>query len=67
LALVCTKQLQGQEFVILQAVSGYICYAGDRNLSCITVSIRLAGLCCAVAETVTCRLGRQLKNLVLNF
>ena len=53
--------------MILQAVSGCICYAGDRNLSCITMSIRLAGLYCAVSESLTCRLGSQLKSLVLNF
>jgi hypothetical protein len=61
LALVSMKQLKGQEFVILQAVSGYIYYVGDRNLSCMTVSIRLAGFYCAVSEISTCRLGSQLK------
>jgi len=61
LALVSTKQLQGQEFVILQVVSRYICYVGDRNLSCITMSIRLEGFYYAVSETLTCRLGSQQK------
>jgi len=52
---------------VLQAVSGYICYIGDRNLSSITMSIRLAVLYCADSETFTCRFGSKLKNLVLNF
>jgi hypothetical protein len=59
--LVSTKQRQVQEFVILQAESGYICYVGDKILSCITMSIRLAGFYCAISETLTCRLGSQLK------
>jgi hypothetical protein len=45
----------------LQAVSGYMCYIGDRNLSCVTMSIRLAGFYCALSETLTCRLGSKLK------
>jgi len=65
LALASTEQLQGQKFVILQAVSRYICYVWDRNLSCITKSIRLVGLYCVVSETLTCRLGRQKFNFEL--
>jgi len=43
---------------ICDFTSGYV---GDRNLRCISMSIRLAGFYCAVSETLTCRLGRQLK------
>jgi len=44
LALVSTKQPQGQVFMILQMVSRYVCYNGDSNFSCITMSIRLEGV-----------------------
>jgi len=55
--------------VILQAVSGYVCYNGDRNLSCITMSIRLAEVLLCSFRDLTCRLGSQLKiNFeVMNF
>jgi hypothetical protein len=64
--MVSTKQLQGQEFLILQVVSRYICYVGDRNLSCVTMSIRLSGFYCVVSD-FNMQIGKPIKNLVLIF
>jgi len=53
--------------MILQMVSRYVCYNGDRNFSCMTMSIRLAGVLLCSFRDFNEHIGKPIKNLVLNF